>query len=330
MLKQIKFWLDNARYVSLPQSLLPCLLAISLASSSADFSWGLGVLSIVGVVLAHFGMNLADDYFDYKKDNGNVREVLADAGMRSRIAKCSYLTSGAATVKQLAGAIAVYLFLALVCGAVIFYFRGMNILYIALIAGFLGINYSGYPLRLGYYGLGELLIGIMFGPLLMMGVYMSASGELSESVIAISCAVGFLVMNIVYTHAIMDLEPDKAIGKMTLARLFVKRPLMLLWSAICMFAPFVIISALVYLGMISYWNLLVLLLLPMAIGLYISVCKFAYNKPVELKPKWWMGPMELWDKITEAGIQWFMIRWYMCRNLVTFFCLILTVVNFIV
>ena len=69
MLKQIKFWLDNARYVSLPQSLLPCILAISLASGSAEFSWGLSVLAVVGVVLAHFGMNLADDYFDYKKDN---------------------------------------------------------------------------------------------------------------------------------------------------------------------------------------------------------------------------------------------------------------------
>lgn len=330
MLKQIKFWLDNARYVSLPQSLLPCLLAISLASGTPDFSWGLSLLAVVGVVLAHFGMNLADDYFDYKKDNGNVREVLADAGMRSRIAKCSYLTSGKTTVKALAMAIAVYLFLASICGGLIFYFRGMNVLYVALIAGFLGINYSGLPLRLSYYGLGELLIGIMFGPLLMVGVYLSASGEINDSVIAISCAVGCLVMNIVYTHAIMDLEPDKAIGKMTLARLFVHKVPMLIWSALCMFAPFVIISALVYLGMISYWNLFVLLLLPMAIGLYISVCKFAYNKPVELKPKWWMGPMELWDKITEAGIEWFMIRWYMCRNLVTFFCIILIVVNFIV
>ncbi len=330
MLKQIKFWLDNARYVSLPQSLLPCLLAISLASGTSDFSWGLSLLAVVGVVLAHFGMNLADDYFDYKKDNGNVREVLADAGMRSRIAKCSYLTSGKTTVKALAMAIAVYLFLASICGGVIFYFRGMNVLYVALIAGFLGINYSGLPLRLSYYGLGELLIGIMFGPLLMVGVYLSASGEINDSVIAISCAVGCLVMNIVYTHAIMDLEPDKAIGKMTLARLFVYKVPMLMWSALCMFAPFVIISALVYLGMISYWNLFVLLLLPMAIGLYISVCKFAYNKPVELKPKWWMGPMELWDKITETGIEWFMIRWYMCRNLVTFFCIILIVVNFIV
>ena len=330
MLKQIKFWLSNARYVSLPQSLLPCLLAISLASGTPDFSWGLSVLAVIGVVLAHFGMNLADDYFDYKKDNGNVREVLADAGMRSRIAKCSYLTSGEATVKQLAIAIAVYLFLASICGGVILYYRGINVLYIALIAGFLGINYSGYPLRLGYYGLGELLIGIMFGPLLMAGVYLSASGELSESVTAISCAVGFLVMNIVYTHAIMDLEPDKAIGKMTLARLFAKRIPMLLWSAVCVFAPFIIISALVYLGMISLWNLLVLVLLPMAIGLFISVCKFAYNKPVDLNPKWWMGPMDMWDKVKAAGIEWFMIRWYMCRNLVTFFCLILIIVNFIV
>jgi len=35
------------------------------------------------------------------------------------------------------------------------------------------------------------------------------------------------------------------------------------------------------------------------------------------------------DKYREVGIDWFMLRWLIARNLVTFFCLILAVVNLI-
>jgi 1,4-dihydroxy-2-naphthoate octaprenyltransferase len=29
----------------------------------------------------------------------------------------------------------------------------------------------------------------------------------------------------------------------------------------------------------------------------------------------WMGPMERFDEIQKAGIGWFMVRWYLARNL---------------
>lgn len=326
---RIKFWLDNARYVSLPQSLLPCLLATAMVSNSEQFNGWLAALAILGACLAHFGMNLCDDYFDYLKDKGNVRQQLADKGMRSRIAKCSYLTSGQATVNQLRNAIAVFFLLALVCGSVVWYFRGMWIVYIALAAGFLGISYSGWPLRLGYYGLGELLIGVMFGPMLMAGVAVSAGGfeAYGPAVIWVSIAVGLFVMNIVYSHAIMDAQPDKEIGKMTFARLF--SPIgQLIVSAICNFVPFIIITIAAVLQVVSYWYLLVWLLFPMAVYLFYSLVCFVKNKAVNTTPQWWMGPMERWGEIKQHGIDWFMIRWYLCRNLVTFFCIILTIINF--
>ncbi len=326
---RIKFWIDNARYVALPQSLLPALLAVSMVSDSPWFCPVLSILAVVGACFAHLGMNLADDYFDYLKDKGNVRQQLADKGMRSRIAKCSYLTSGQATVSQLRNAIIIFLLLGIACGSVIWLYRGITIVYVALAAGILGLSYSGWPLRLGYYGLGELLIGIMFGPMLMAGVAMSAGGvgSYGVEVLWVSIAVGLLVMNIVYSHAIMDIIPDKEIGKMTFARLF--SPIaQLVVSAICNFAPFVILTVLVIMQVLSPWNLVVWLLFPMAVYLFYSLVRFVNDKPINQTPRWWMGPMERWDKIKEAGIDWFMIRWYLCRNLVTFFCLLLMIVNF--
>ncbi len=38
-----------------------------------------------------------------------------------------------------------------------------------------------------------------------------------------------------------------------------------------------------------------------------------------------MGPMEMWDAIKESGIEWFMIRWYLARNLISVFALIVAI-----
>ena len=139
------FWLNNARYVSFPQSLLPAFVAIALAFGQPGFSWGLSLLAVFGCVMAHFGFNILDDYFDFRNNAGKVREKLAGMGMRSRIAKCSYITSGEADMRQTRNAALVFLSLAAVSGAVIWYCRDLDyrlavIVALALVLGYLQNN----------------------------------------------------------------------------------------------------------------------------------------------------------------------------------------------
>jgi 1,4-dihydroxy-2-naphthoate octaprenyltransferase len=42
-----------------------------------------------------------------------------------------------------------------------------------------------------------------------------------------------------------------------------------------------------------------------------------------------MGPMGDWENYKKAGLVWFLFRWLMARNLVTFFCLFLVIVNIV-
>ena len=328
-MNKIGFWINNARHIALPQSILPALLAFAMAGTHPDFSWWLGLVALFGIICAHLGMNLADDYFDYKVKSGENRNEMAAEGMRARIAKYPYLTSGQATVKQLAGAIVVFLLIASICGAVILYFRGINILYLALIAGFLGISYSGWPFRLCYHGYGELVIGLMFGPLLMIGMQYAAAGVFDATIVLVSVPVGLLVTNIVYSHSIMDAIPDEKVGKMTFARLLAKPKWMIFFSGIFNLVPFVIIAVGVALGLLHWAYLSIFILLPMAIYLVNSLNQFVHHKTVDIQLKPWMGPMGEFDKYREVGIDWFMLRWLIARNLVTFFCLILAVVNLI-
>jgi 1,4-dihydroxy-2-naphthoate octaprenyltransferase len=328
-MKIIRFWVNNARYRALPQSLLPAILATCMASQVADFSIYLGILAVLGVIAGHLAMNLFDDYFDYKVKGSEFRDVLAKKGFRSRIAKCSYLTSGEANLKQLFIACLVFGFLALSFGFVIFLYRGNTILWFALITAILGISYSGAPLRLSYHGLGEVFIGIIFGPLLMAGVYYSACGQLDWSVVFISVPVGLLVTNIVYTHAIMDYEPDKEAGKMTFAVLLKNKKRMLTALLLLLLVAFSSIIGGVITGYLSPFYLLTLLTFPMAGGLFYLMLEFIRHPEKKFLPRFWMGPMGNWQRIQAVGIDWFMIRWLLARNLLSFFCLIIVIVCFI-
>lgn len=326
----IRFWLKNSRYTALPQSLLPAVLALCMAASMPGFSILPGLAAVVGVALGHLGMNLFDDYFDYRKKGTAIRDKLASEGIRARIAKCDYLTSGKATVGQLFVAASVFCLLSLVIGLFIWMERGAVILYLSLAAAFLGISYSGYPFRFSYRGFGELLVGVLFGPLLMVGVYYSACGEITPSVLLISVPVGLLVANVLFTHSIMDYEPDKRVGKMTLAVLLVNKRCMLIASALFIFIPFGVVLYGVIAGYLSLWYLSVLLTLPMAVSLFYLMIQFVRDPQRLFSPRFWMGKMENWQGIKAAGIDWFMIRWYLSRNLLSFFCLIIILVSFIV
>jgi 1,4-dihydroxy-2-naphthoate octaprenyltransferase len=219
--------------------------------------------------------------------------------------------------------------IALAIGFVIYLFRGNVILILAAVTGILGISDSGAPLRLSYRGLGEILIGIMFGPMLMTGVFYAACGVFDGSVLFVSVPVGLLVANIVYTHAIMDYEPDKAVGKMTFAVLLKKKQLMLYCLLFLLILTFITLVSGVVSGYLSPYYLISFLTIPMAITLYHLMIEFVRNPDRSFTPRFWMGPMGDWQRIQAVGIDWFMIRWLLARNLLSFFCIILMIVSLI-
>lgn len=331
----IGFWIKNARSISLPQSALPCLTAIVLCIGQDGFLWWLALPVLLGICAAHLGMNLADDYFDYKHDP-RTRADISSNSVRARMEKCHYLKS--ATLSQLGWAIVGFLSFAALMGATAFVTQwlihgwqaAMGIIIYAVLGLFVGINYSGKPLELGYHGLGELVIGLMFGPLNMLGVQAALTGNpFSWQMLCMSVAIGCMVTNIVYVHSVMEVNADAELGKMTFARLLQSKTLMIFFIGFFAIMPFILLGLGIALGWWSPWYLLTLATLPMSIYLIHSTRLFAYGLPRNDTPHWWMGPMGDWDKYKEAGIDWFLYRWLLARNICTFFCLILMIVHLI-
>ncbi len=330
-MKKLKFWIGNARTVSLAQSLMPAIVAVVMAIGSEGFNIWAALAAVVGVVLAHLGMNLADDYFDYKADRKDARKDLVRQGFRARSGKYPYLADGSASLGELKWAIIVALGIAAVLGGAILVFRPLiSIVIIALATLFLGIFYSAPPFKFSYRGLGELTIGIIFGPLLMGGVYAASAGRIDPFVVFISAPVGLLVVNILFTHSFIDQIADKASGKMTFAILLGNDKRNIVASGLINTLPFAIVAVGVIIGMLSPWYLLVFLIFPRAIWLVRSLVLFSKGKEVDLeKPKWYLGRMENWEGIRKSGIDWFMIRWYCARNICSDFCLVVVIVNLI-
>jgi len=335
MKNKVMFWLDNARPTALPQSILPAITAVFLSMHSTNFVWWLAVLAVTGVAAAHLGINLFDDYFDVKKKKQTYREEIVHKGMRARIGKTPYLTSGQATENQLLAVSFIFCGIALLIGSVILWYwvqdgnlKYYTILYIAALTAFFGIQYSAPPLRLSYHGLGEIVIFIVFGLLNMLGVGVAASGEFSKELILISIPVGLLVMNIVYIHSILDFIPDKEVGKSTLAVLLNNQKAMLVLLFFVIFVPFLSIIIGIILKICGLKYLFVFLLLPMAITLFKMMIDFVNHPDKQFTPKFWLGPFNQWKTIKEYKLEWFMIRWLTARNLISFFCLIIIILQF--
>ena len=341
-------WIKNARSIALPQSVLPCLTAVVLCIGQDGFLWWLAVPVVLGICAAHLGMNLADDYFDYKHDS-RTRADISSTSVRARMEKCHYLGEGKATVSQLGWAIVGFLGFAALMGGIAFaaqwilhgWLAAMGIIIYAVLGLIVGINYSGKPLELGFHGLGELVIGLMFGPLLMLGVQAALTGTLfSWPMLCMSVAIGCMVTNIVYVHSVMEVNADAELGKMTFARLLFEakkrkgeemkgKRLMVIFIGFFAIVPFILLGLGIAMGWWSPWYLLTLITLPMSIFLIHSTRLFAYGLPRNDTPRWWMGPMGNWEGYKKAGMDWFLFRWLLARNICTFFCLILMIVHLI-
>lgn len=335
----IKRWLYNARSFAAPQNLMPSILAVVLAIGMPEFNIWLGILAVIGVCLVHLGGNLLDDYFDWQDELLSYREELRKEGEKAFTDKYPYLRDGSTTLGELRTAIAVFFGLAIVCGLIIWIVRDFDwwLVGIAAVAGVLCFFYSAPPLKLGFHGLGELVIGICFGPCLICGVYESACGGLYTTeggfawhVLALGCAIGMFVTNILYTHSFVERHVDAVSHKKTLAVVLKTDAAGLTAYGVFLFTPFILVLACVLTGYIHWAYSFVCLMLPQAVWVMWAMVMFAKGVEVDAdNPHKWLGPMDNWDKVEKEN-RYYLLRWYAMRNVNTGFCFILAIVKIVV
>ena len=180
-------------------------------------SWGWLGLTILGGSLLHIGTNTANDYYDHTSgtDEANVNYMVPFTGGSRSIQMGLISAKGMLKVAIISFALSALVGIPLIQKA------GMPVLWLGLIGFFSGLFYTAPPFRFASRkGLGELLIGLNFGPLMVAGSALVQTGKLLPEAFFAGIPIGLLVAAIVYVNEFPDYHGDKATGKDTLIVVF--------------------------------------------------------------------------------------------------------------
>ena len=211
-------WMVIMRLPFLTATSVPILLGAAVASSSGfTVSWGWLGLTILGGCLLHIGTNTANDYFDHTSgtDEANYNYMVPFSGGSRSIQMGLISAKGMLIVSLLS-----FLSSALV-GIPLIRRAGNMILWLGIIGAVSGFFYTAPPFRFASRrGLGEFLIGMNFGPLMVVGSTLVQTGQILPEALLAGIPIGFLVAAIVYVNEFPDHDGDKATGKNTLIVVF--------------------------------------------------------------------------------------------------------------
>lgn len=311
----IKTLMMITRAYALPMSVFSWLAAFAYgAAKSGNIKYG--IISLLGICFAHLGANMFDDYVDYKTlkkidENGEITLKNAQKG------KCEYLLNGTITEPQLLIFAFLCFGIALMTGI---FFAIKTGAFVLVIMGLAAIAQLLYPIA-GKFRLCEVLIGIIYGPLLFGGVDYVMTGSYHPETLIICIPTMIMTVNLLYTDTMLDYELDTCEGKKTIVSWF-KTPetgaflqKLLLTTAYLSVIP-------VYFQTKTVWLFLTFITIPLAINLTNSIKLFIKDKTKLPKRKFFEGPMENWDIILKEGSAGFMMRMYQARNLMMFFTMI--------
>jgi 1,4-dihydroxy-2-naphthoate octaprenyltransferase len=151
----------------------------------------------------------------------------------------------------------------------------------ALAGLFLSVFYVAPPFSLKRHGLGELDVFLTWGPLMIGGVYLVATGSVPLWVLAFSAPYALLVTSVLFGKHIDKIEPDTKLGIRTLPVILGERLARRTNQALMIaFYPLLVLA--VALGWAGPWVLLAVLAIPEL----LRALRF-YNEPKPAEPPAW-------------------------------------------
>lgn len=209
---QLKLWIRAMRAGFFQAVIIPAFLGTAVAwYETGVFFPGYFLLAVVGVVCVLAGTNLANDYFDHKSQADDINREVTPFSGGSRV-----IQEGLISPAKIYRASLIFFGLASLIGLYLIYVRGLVILIIGILGILSGYFYTASPIRIGYRGWGELIVGLNCGPLVVLGAYYIQAQALSLGALLVSIPVGLLITAVLYINQFPDYIPDKLSQKGTL------------------------------------------------------------------------------------------------------------------
>lgn len=227
----ISHWILAARIKTLPVSVCPILIALSLASLAGPINQFIAFLTLTAAILIQIGTNFANDYFDHKKG----------ADTDERVGPLRMTQAGHITPEAMKLATFIAFGLAVLIGVYLVYYGGWAILAIGIAAVFFGVIYTAGPFALAYIGGAEIVAFAFFGPISVLGTFYLQTFNWNTNLLWISSAVGLITVALLVVNNTRDIETDKKVNKKTFAVRF-GRLFSYLEYIVCLYAPILILD----------------------------------------------------------------------------------------
>lgn len=272
-------WIIKLRAPFFTATIVPVCLGAAIAwARTGTFNLWYFLLTLVGAVCLHAGTNMTNDYFDHTWGSDEINVEFANP-----------FTGGSRLIQMGIVKPEVFLWQGIgffvlggLIGLALTFTRGLWVLWLGIVGAFSGYFYTAPPFRLVRTGVGELLIGLSFGPLMVLGSFYTQTQAVSWEPVIASLSVALLIALVVWINQFQDMRADAAVGKNHwVVRLGRKRSA----AAYGLLLASVYLSLLagVLFGGVTPFALLGLLTSPLALKAY-RVARLHYDHPEELTP----------------------------------------------
>ena len=207
-----KLWAQSLRAPFLVASLIPVFLGgLAAWQVRSAFDPVLFLAALASAACIHLGANMANDAWDFRSGNDlAVRHLNPFAG-GGRV-----LIRGVLSPRVHLAVAMLFLALGSAIGLYLVSQVGLPLLGIGIFGVLVAYSYVGPPLRLAHHGLGEIAVGLEFGPVTLLGTYYVLARTIDPAAVILSICIGLLVTGILWINEVPDIPADSAVGKRTL------------------------------------------------------------------------------------------------------------------
>ncbi|MEM3671454.1 MAG: UbiA family prenyltransferase [Thermoprotei archaeon] len=227
-------FLSLIRVPSLSATVVPALVGAATGAQTGRFDHLLWIIFLVVALLMQMATNVFNEHGDYVK-GVDKKASHGFAGL---------IVTGVCTPTEILHVAVALSILAALIGGILVVTRGYFMLLLGLVSMLVGVTYSEGPLPLSGTPFGELLVGVVMGPVEVSAAELAASGTVTEHAYLYSIPVSLLVAAILLANNIRDLEKDRDAGRRTIPVLLGKRRATLLFEVVLSMAfIFTVLSA---------------------------------------------------------------------------------------
>lgn len=255
-MSKLKYWIIAAHPWSFPASGSPALVAFSYVfylyktGVVSDVNWANGVIAFFGAIIFHMSGNLIGDYHDYMNGVDQLEKTGPFRVLIHKIFKPKTILIYGYIV----------LLLGIIIGAYLFLRTGLPLIYI----GLYGIISATLYYKFKYVALGDLIIFLSFGLMIMLGVVYVMTGIINWTSLLVVSPVGLLIVAILHANNTRDMLQDKQAGIKTQAMNLGLEGSQIMYQTLLL-VSYLLVAASVLLNLLHPFVFIVLITLPMAL-----------------------------------------------------------------